>query len=101
MPTLYSMVNETGNKNRILEMCKFRVRLVHWIDQGSIEHNSACSSEDSVSGDFYCQLELVTPAIPPHDQVIVLRDFNAVRGVDRQGYGDVVGNYGSGIVDDN
>jgi len=25
MPTLYSIVNETGNRNRILEMCKFRV----------------------------------------------------------------------------
>ena len=31
MPTLYSMVNETGNRNRILEMCKFCIcfRLVH------------------------------------------------------------------------
>jgi len=25
MPTLYSMVNETGNRNRILEMCEFRI----------------------------------------------------------------------------
>jgi len=25
MPTLYSMVNETGNRNRILEMCKFPI----------------------------------------------------------------------------
>jgi len=32
MPTLYSMMNETGNKNRILEMCKFRIwfLLVHY-----------------------------------------------------------------------
>jgi len=31
MPTLYSMVNETGNGNRILEMCKFQIlfRLVY------------------------------------------------------------------------
>ena len=31
MPTLYSMVNETKNRNRILEMCKFLIwlRLVH------------------------------------------------------------------------
>jgi len=31
MPTLYSMVNETGNRNWILEMCRFRIRfrLVH------------------------------------------------------------------------
>jgi len=27
MPTLYSMVNKTGNRNRILEMCKFRIWL--------------------------------------------------------------------------
>jgi len=32
MPTLYSMVNETENRNLISEMCKFRFRLVHWID---------------------------------------------------------------------
>jgi len=25
MPTLYSMANETGNRNRILEMCKFQI----------------------------------------------------------------------------
>jgi len=25
MPTLYSMVTETGNRNRILEMCEFRI----------------------------------------------------------------------------
>ena len=31
MPTLYTMVNETGNRNLILEMCKFQIRfqLVH------------------------------------------------------------------------
>ena len=42
MPTLFSMVNETGNRNRILERCKFRFWLVHWIDPRSIEHNYAC-----------------------------------------------------------
>ena len=42
MPTLYSMVNETRNRNRILEMCKFRFWLVHWIDPRSIEHSYAC-----------------------------------------------------------
>jgi len=36
------MVNETGNRNRILERCKFRFWLVHWIDPRSIEHNYAC-----------------------------------------------------------
>jgi len=42
MLTLYSMVNETGNRNRTLEMCKFRLSLVHWIDPCSIEHSYAC-----------------------------------------------------------
>jgi len=48
MSTLYSMVNETGNRNRILEMCKFRI----WIRLGitfTILHrfspNFACGSE--------------------------------------------------------
>ena len=46
MPTFYSMVNEIGNRKRILEMCKFRIRIfwmckfrfriVHWIDPHSI-----------------------------------------------------------------
>jgi len=36
MPTLYSMLHETGNRNRILEMCKFRFWLVHWIDPRSL-----------------------------------------------------------------
>jgi len=48
MPTLFSMVNETENRNRILERCKFRFWLVHWIDPRSIEHNYACS--------YACQL---------------------------------------------
>jgi len=42
MLTLYSMVNETGNRNPILEMCKFPFRLLHWIDPCSIEHSYAC-----------------------------------------------------------
>ena len=35
------MVNETGNRNRISETCKFRFWLVHWIDPRSIEHSYA------------------------------------------------------------
>jgi len=40
MPTLYSMVNETKNRNRILEMCKFhfRFRLVHCGTITSVAH---------------------------------------------------------------
>jgi len=39
---LYSMVNETENRNRILEMCKFVFWLVHWIDPCSVQHSYAC-----------------------------------------------------------
>jgi len=42
MLTLYSVVNETGNRNQILEMCKCQFWLVHWIDPHSIEHSCAC-----------------------------------------------------------
>jgi len=48
MPTLYSMVNETGNRNRILEMCKFRI-LFRLIITSTILYrfspNFACGSE--------------------------------------------------------
>ena len=49
MPTLYSTVNETGNRNRILERCKIRFCLVHWIDPRSIEHNYACLSKSPLN----------------------------------------------------
>ena len=56
MLTLYSMVNETENRNQILEMCKCRFRLVHWIDPSSIEHNYACclsNALDRPSNQFF------------------------------------------------
>ena len=33
-----------GNKNYILEMCRFRFTLAHWIDSRSTEHSCACLS---------------------------------------------------------
>ena len=50
------MVNETGNRNRILEMRKFRFWLVHWIDPRSIEHSYACclsNALDRPSNQFF------------------------------------------------
>ena len=32
MPTLYSVVSETGNRNRILEMCEFEFRIWFRLD---------------------------------------------------------------------
>jgi len=46
MPTLYSTGNETGNRSRILEMCKFRIRFrsVH------------CGTITSVTRYGFCQI---------------------------------------------
>jgi len=46
MSTLYLMVNETGYRNRILQMCKFRIRfrLVH------------CGTITSVASYGFCQI---------------------------------------------
>jgi len=48
MPTLYQMVNETGNRNQILEMCKFRISFRLGITSTTLYRfspNFACSSE--------------------------------------------------------
>jgi len=47
-------------------------------------------TEDSImnSNDkFYITVESVVTSRPPHDQIVVLGDFNAVTGVDAQGLG--------------
>jgi len=46
-------------------------------------------------------LEDVTRLVPPHDQLIVAGDFNAVSGTDPVGFVQVVGPYGSGVHNDN
>ena len=40
-------------------------------------------------------------SMPPHDQLVVLGDLNAVSGTNRQGFENVVGPYGSGLANDN
>jgi len=48
MPTFCSMVNETGNRNRILEMCKFRIFIRLRITSTILNRfslNFACGSE--------------------------------------------------------
>jgi len=55
------LVNETGNRNRILERCKFRFWLVHWIDPRSIEQNYACclsNALDRPSNLFFFRLSV-------------------------------------------
>src|SRR5271163_3039935 len=50
---------------------------------------------------FYSDLETATASVLPHDQLIILGDLNAVTGTDRAGIEFVVGNFGSGMVNDN
>jgi len=40
-------------------------------------------------------------SVPQHDQLILLGDFNAVSGVNRVGFEQVIGNHGSGTPNDN
>ena len=50
---------------------------------------------------FYNQLEPIIHSTPPHDQLLVIGDLNAVSGRERAGYERVVGNFGSGRPNDN
>ena len=65
---------------------------------------SYAPTEDSPDEDkdlFYDQLESAIMSVPQHDQLILLGDFNAVSGVNRVGFEQVIGNYGSGTPNDN
>ena len=50
---------------------------------------------------FYDQLFATISSAFPHDLLFVLGDLNAKTGSDRVRFPDVVGNYGSGTVNDN
>ena len=58
-------------------------------------------SPDADKDIFYQQLESVTSSFPPHNKAVVLGNFNAVSGSESRGFEDVIGNYGSGGVNDN
>jgi len=58
-------------------------------------------SLDTVKDQFYDQLQSVVNSIPHHDQLVLIRDFNAVSGTDQTGFEQVVGNHGSGTPNDN
>ena len=49
---------------------------------GPTEDSSASSKDE-----FYTTLESVITSRPPHDQLVVLSDFNAVTGTNRAGIG--------------
>ena len=58
-------------------------------------------SDDDVEDNFYNQLQSAVLSTPPHDQLVVIGDLNAVSGTSRQGFENVVGPYGSGLANDN
>ena len=57
-------------------------------------------SEFSVKEAFYAQLQKVVDTCPKGDTLIVLGDFNANTGTDRDGYESFVGHQGSGSEDE-
>jgi hypothetical protein len=58
-------------------------------------------SDDEEKDLFYDQLCNATTAVPPHDQLFILGDFNASTGTDYNLSPSVIGRYGSGRVNDN
>jgi len=58
-------------------------------------------TSDADKDSFYDLLEGAIRNVPPHDQLVVAGDFNAVTGSDRSGFEEVVGPFGSGSPNDN
>ena len=59
------------------------------------------ASDLTVKDAFYATLESVVDQCPRRDPLLVLEDFNASTGTDRDGYETCVGPYGSGTVNHN
>ena len=58
-------------------------------------------SDNDVKDNFYNQLQSAVLSTPPHDQLVVLGDLNAVSGTSPQGFENVVRPYGSKLANDN
>ena len=56
---------------------------------------------DSDKDRFYDELSATTQTVPPHDELLVIGDLNAVSGEARIGFETAVGPYGSGSMNDN
>ena len=59
------------------------------------------AAEDVLKDNFYSQLSSVIQLIPPHDNLLILGDLNAVTGPTTLGSENIVGPYGSGTPNDN
>ena len=55
-------------------------------------------SDLTVKDAFYATFESVDDQYPRRDILLVLGDFNALTGTDRDGYATCVGPHGSGTV---
>ena len=58
-------------------------------------------ASDADKNNFYDLLEDTVRSVPPHDQLVIAGDLNAVSCTDRSGFEQVVGPFGSGIPNDN
>ena len=58
-------------------------------------------AEDIDKDEFYSQLHLVLDKVPAHDVLLILGDFNARVGRDRQTCPQVIGAFGIGSITDN
>ena len=56
---------------------------------------------DSDKDRFHDELSTTTQTVPPHDELLVIGDLNAVSGEARIGFGTAVGSYGSGSMNNN
>jgi hypothetical protein len=50
---------------------------------------------------FYDSLADIVHSVPPHDELVIAGDLNAVSGTERAGFEQVIGPFGSGIRNDN
>ena len=66
-----------------------------------IDGASRCTTNGSEKDAFSEQLECLVASVIPHDQLLILADLNASSGTDRTGFKRVIGNCGSGDVNDN
>ena len=59
-------------------------------------------SSNTDKDSFYSQLELepLINSTPAHDQLLVMGDFNVATVTDRTTLEDVIGNFGSGVPND-
>ena len=87
----------------LVNECIIRLRIRHSLGVISLVSVSAPTeaSDLTVKDAFYATFESVVDQYPRRDTFLVLGDFNALTGTDRDGYKTCVGPHGSGTVNQN